>query len=103
MIVITQEQKNETTIPNTESALRSAASNDDRNEIEMLTMSNKRPIHEDSSVEDPASPLPAKKGCHWLGSLAPVCQKGGEEEIYQRSLPSLPMLLSLEYGVQSGR
>ena len=52
---------NETTIPNTESALQSAASNDDENEIEMLTMSSKRPIHEDSSEEHPASPLPAKK------------------------------------------
>ena len=30
----------------TESALQSAASNDDENEIEMLTMSNKRAIHE---------------------------------------------------------
>ena len=27
----------------------------------MFTMSNKRPIHEDSSEENPASPLPAKK------------------------------------------
>ena len=61
MIVITQEQKNETTIPNTESALRSAASNDDRNEIEMLTMSNKRPIHEDSSEEDPLVLFQQKK------------------------------------------
>ena len=59
-----QNKKNETTIPNTESALQSAASNDiinDENGIEMLTMSNKRPIHEDSSEEDPASPRPAKK------------------------------------------
>ena len=41
----TPEQKNETTIPNTESALQSAASNDiinDENEIEMLTMSSKK-------------------------------------------------------------
>ena len=38
-----------------------------------------------------------------VGSLAPVCQKGGEREIYQRSLPSLPTLLSLKDGVQSGR
>ena len=36
------EQNNETTIPSTESALQSAASNDDENEIEMLTMSNKK-------------------------------------------------------------
>ena len=55
----TPEQKNEATIPSTESTLQSAASNDDENEIEMLTMSNNRPIHEDSSEEDPGSPLPA--------------------------------------------
>ena len=47
----TPEQQNETTILNTESALQSAASNDvnDENEIEMLTMSNKRTLNEDSS------------------------------------------------------
>ena len=44
-----QNKKNETTIPNTESALQSTASNDDENEIEMLTMSNKRTFNEDSS------------------------------------------------------
>ena len=38
----TPEQQNETTILNSESTLQSAASNDDENEIEMLTMSNKR-------------------------------------------------------------
>ena len=74
-------------IPNTESALQSAASNDiinDENEIEMFTMSNKRPIHEDSSEEDPASPLPANRlplVAQLVGSLAPMCQKGGEGEI----------------------
>ena len=62
----TPEQQNETTILNTESTLQSAASNDvnDENEIEMLTMSNKRTLHEDSSEEDTNNPLPAKKGCH---------------------------------------
>ena len=97
----TLEQKNETTTPSTESALQSAASNDDENEIEMLTMSNKRPIHEDSSKEDPASPLPAKRlplVPQLVGSLAPMCQKGGEGKIYLRSLPSLPTLPSLEDG-----
>ena len=59
-----QNKKNETTIPNTEFALQSAASNDDENEIEMLTMSNKRTFNEDSSEEDTNNPLPAKKGCH---------------------------------------
>ena len=33
-----------------------------------------------------------------VSSLAPVCQKGGEGEIYLRSLPSLPKLLNLEDG-----
>ena len=33
-----------------------------------------------------------------VSSLAPVCQKGGEEEIYLRSLPSLPTLLNLGDG-----
>ena len=57
----TPEQPNESTILNTESALQSAASNDDENEIEMLTMSNKRTFNEDSSEEDTNNPLPAKK------------------------------------------
>ena len=60
----TPEQKNEATIPNAESTMQSAASNDvnnDENEIEMLTMSNKRAIHEVSSEEEPTSPLPTKR------------------------------------------
>ena len=57
----TPEQKHENTIPNTESAPQSAASNDDENEIEILTMSNKRTFNEDSSEEDTNNPLPAKK------------------------------------------
>ena len=57
----TPEQANRTTIQSTESALQSAASNDDENEIEMLTMSNKRAIHEVSSDEEHTSPLPTKR------------------------------------------
>ena len=57
----TPEQKNETTIPSTEPALQSAASNDDENEIAMHTMSNKRAIHEVSSEGEPTSPLPTKR------------------------------------------
>ena len=56
-----------------------------------------RPIHEDSSEEDSSEkrlPLISQP----VGSLAPVCQKGGEGEIYQRYLPSLQTLLSLEDG-----
>ena len=33
-----------------------------------------------------------------VSSLAPVCPKGGEGDIYPRSLPSLPTLPSLEDG-----
>ena len=60
----TPEQTNETTIPSMKSTLQSAASNDvnnDENEIEMLTMSNKRTFNEDGSEEDTTNPLPAKK------------------------------------------
>ena len=80
----TPEQTNETTIPNTESALQSAASNDDENDIEMLTMSNKRPIREDSSEEDPASPLPEKKAAtafsagRQSGTRVPKGRGGGD-------------------------
>ena len=99
----TPEQQNETTILNTESTLQSAASNDvnDENEIEMLTMSNKRTLNEDSSEEDTNNPLPAKRlplAPQLVSSLAPVCQKGGEGEIYLRSLPSLSTLPNLEDG-----
>ena len=106
----TPEQQNETTITNAESTMQSAASNDvnnDENEIEMLTMSNKKTFNEDSFEEDTNNPLPAKKRLplapQLVSSLAPVCQKGGEGEIYLRSLPSLPTLPSLEDGVQSGK
>ena len=99
----TPEQQNETTILNTESTLQSAASNDvnDENEIEMLTMSNKRTLNEDSSEEDTNNPLPAKKAATSSPASeqsGTVCQKGGEGEIYLRSLPSLPKLLHLEDG-----
>ena len=59
----TPKQINETTILITESALQSAASNDvnnDENEIEMPTMSNKKTFNEDNSEEDTNNPLPAK-------------------------------------------
>ena len=84
--------------------MHSAASNDvnnDDNEIEMLTMSNKRTFNEDSSEEDTNNPLPAKKAAtapQLVSSLALLCQKGGEGEIYLRYLPSLPTLPSLEDG-----
>ena len=69
----TPEQKNESTILNTESTLQSAASNDVNDENDWLAP-------------------------QLVSSLAPVCQKGGEGEIYLRSLPSLPKLLNLEDG-----
>ena len=80
----TPEQQNETTILNTESALQSAASNDDENEIEMLTMSNKRTLNEDSSEEDTNNPLPAKKaatsspGSEQSGTRVPKGRGGGD-------------------------
>ena len=85
--------------------MQSAASNDvnnDENEIEMLTMSNKRTLNEDSSEEDTNNPLPAKKAATSSPASeqsGTVYQKGGEGEIYLRSLPSLPTLPSLEDGV----
>ena len=95
------QNKNETTIPNTESALQSVASNDDENEIEMLTMSNKRTFNEDSSEEDTTNPLPANKAAtsspasEQSGIHVPKGRGGG---IYLRYLPSLPTLLTLEDG-----
>ena len=83
----TPEQTNETTIPSTESALQSAASNDvnsNGNEIEMLTMSNKRTFNADSSEEDTTNSLPAKRlplAPQLVSSLAPVCQRRGGEDL----------------------
>ena len=73
-----ENKKNETTIPN-ESTLQliaSAASNDvnkDENEIEILTMSNKRTFNEDSSEEDTTNPLPAKKAA----TSSPASEQSG--------------------------
>ena len=69
----TPEQQNETTILNTESALQSAASIDDENEIEMLTMSNKRTFNEDSSEEDTNNTLPVKKAA----TSSPASEQSG--------------------------
>ena len=72
----TPEQIHETTILSTESALQSAASNDvnyDENEIEMLTMSNKRTFNEDSSDKDTNNPLPAKK----VATSSPAREQSG--------------------------
>ena len=69
----TPEQTNETTIPSTESSLQSAASNDDENEIEMFTMSNKRTVNEDSFERDTTKPLPAKKAA----TSSPASEQSG--------------------------
>ena len=83
----TSEQINETTILSTESALQSAASNDfnnDENEIEMLTMSNKRTFNEDSSEEDTTNYLPANKAVNsspaseQSGTRVPKGRGGGD-------------------------
>ena len=99
-----QNKKNETTIPNAESTIQSAASNDvnnDDNEIEMHTMSNKRISMKIVLKRTPPILFQQKRlplAPQLVSSLAPVCQKGGEGEIYLRSLPSLPTLLNLEDG-----
>ena len=83
----TPEQINETTILSTEPALQSAASNDvnnDENEIEMLTMSNKRTFNEDGSEDDANNPLPAKKAAtgspasEQSGTRVPKGRGGGD-------------------------
>ena len=87
----TPKQKNETTIPNTESALQSAASNDiinDENEIEMLTMSNKRPFNADSSEEDTINPLPAKKAA----TSSPASEQSGTRMQKGRGGGDLPKI-----------
>ena len=84
----TPEQKDETTIPSTESALQYAASNNDENEIEMLTMSNKRAIHEVSSEEEPTNPLPTTRtapGPLPSGQDGTFVPKGAGRGVRQRS------------------
>ena len=84
----TPEQPNETTILNTDSALQSAASNDDENEIEMLTMSNKRTFNEDSSGEDTNNPLPAKK----TATSSPATEQSGTRVPKGRGGADLPKI-----------
>ena len=58
--------------------MQSAASNDvnnDENEIEMLTMSNKRTLNEDNSEEDTNNPLPAKKAA----TSSPASEQSGTQ------------------------
>ena len=85
---ITPEQQNETTILNTASTLQSAASNDDENEIEMLTVSNKRTLNEDSSEEDTNNPLPAKKAA----TSSPVSEQSGTCVLRGRGGGDLPKI-----------
>ena len=80
--------KNETTNLNTESALQSAASNDDENEIEMLTISNKRTFNEDSSEEDTTNPLPAKKAA----TSSPASEQSGTRVPKRRGGRNLPKI-----------
>ena len=86
-----QNKKNETTIPNAESTMQSAASNDvnnDENEIEMLTMSNKRTLNEDSSEEDTNNPLPAKKAA----TSSPASEQSGTRVPKGRGGGDLPKI-----------
>ena len=87
----TPEQINETTILSTESALQSAASNDvknDENELEMLTMRNKRTFNEDSSEEDTTNPLPAKKAV----TSSPASEQSGTRVPNGRGGGDLPKI-----------
>ena len=87
----TPEQKNESTIPNAESIMQFAASNDvnnDENEIEMLTMSNKRTLNEDSSEEDTNNPLPAKKAA----TSSPASEQSGTRVPKGRGGGDLPKI-----------
>ena len=83
-----QNKKNETTIPNTESALQSAASNDDENEIEMLTMSNKKTFNGNRSEEDTNNPLPAKKAA----TSSPASEQSGTRVPKGRAGGDLPKI-----------
>ena len=71
-----------------ESALKSAASNDDENEIEMLTMSNKRTFNEDSSEEDTTNPLPVKKAA----TSSPASEQSGTRVPKGRGRGDLPKI-----------
>ena len=87
----TPEQKNESTIPNAESTMQSAASNDvnnNENEIEMLTMSNKRTLNEDSFEEDTNNPLPAKKAA----TSSPASEQSGTRVPKGRGGGDLPKI-----------
>ena len=87
----TPEQLNETTILNTESALQSAASSDDENEIEMLTMSNKRTLNKDSSEEDTINPLPAKTAA----TSSPASEQSGTRVSKGRGGGDLPKISAI--------
>ena len=71
--------------------MQSAASNDvnnDENEIEMLTMSNKITLNEDSSEEDTNNPLPAKKAA----TSSPASEQSGTRMPKGRGGGDLPKI-----------
>ena len=83
--------QNKITILNAESTIQSAASNDvnnDENEIEMLTMSNKRTFNEDSSEEDTNNPLPAKRAA----TSSPASEQSGTRVPKGRGGGDLPKI-----------
>ena len=74
-----------------ESTIQFAASNDvnnDENEIEMLTTSNKKTFNEDSSEEDTTNPLPAKKAA----TSSPVSEQSGTRVPKGRGGGDLPKI-----------
>ena len=81
--------------------IASAASNDfnDENEIEMLTMSNKRTFNEDSSEEDTTNPLPAKK----LATSSPACEQSGTRVPKGRGGGDLPKISAFPANTPNSR
>ena len=98
-----EQKKNETTILNAESYIQSAASNDvnnDENEVEMLTMSNKRTFNEDSLEEDTTKPLPAKKAA----TSSPASEQSGTRVPKGRGGGDLPKISAVPANTpKSGR
>ena len=94
--------KNESTTPNAESTMQSAASNDvnnDENEIEMLTMSNKITLNEDSSEEDTNNLLPAKKAA----TSSPASEQSGNRVPKGRGGGNLPKISAFPANVPQPR
>ena len=111
----TPEQINETTIPNAESTMQSAASNDVNNDEDVIFIESYFIAHCIWAIKELSMKIVLKRtptilfqqkmlplAPQLVSSLAPVCQKGGEGEIYLRFLPSLPTPLNLGSSLPHG-